>query len=342
MQTIIITIAAILLGSALFSCSEAALFTISLGRAKALGEQKKRGALNLIKIKENMRRPITVLVVLNNIFNIVGSIIIGALTSKVFGSAWIGVISAVFTLLIILFGEILPKSFGENYAERIALRIAGPLLALTKLFIPLVWCIERATQPFLKKNQIISEEEIRILSHLGHLEGSIEKDEQEIIQRVFLLNDLTAKDIMTPRTVMETLEADKTLGAVEATIYTLSHSRLPVYAQNRDNIVGICHQRQLLTAIGRDEKNRKVAEFMQAPIFVPEKMRVDELLLFFQNKKCHLAVVKDEFGGTMGIVTLEDALEQLVGEIVDEKDREVDMRATAKEKAQSIGVAGGP
>jgi len=330
MQALIFVVLVVLIGSALFSCVEAALFSVSLGRARVLAEQKKRGSANLVKVKENIRRPITVIVILNNIFNIAGSITVGAITGQVLGNAWIGVISAILTFLIIVLGEIIPKTLGENYAEPISLFAAGPLLASTKIFLPFIWLTEKLTSPFAKKNKIVSEEEIRILSHLGHLEGSIEKDEKEMIQKVFRLNDLTAEDIMTPRTVVEALEYDKTLDEAEDEIYALNHSRLPVYRGDL-GIVGIVHQRNLLIAIGRDQGKKKISDFQEPPVYVSEKMKADELLPFFQKRRCHLAIVRDEFGGTSGVVTLEDVLEQLVGEIVDETDEETDMRIKAKQ-----------
>jgi len=336
MQTVILTIFIILTGSAFFSGIEAALFTVSLSRAKVLAEQKKKGAASLAAIKENMRRPITVLVLFNNAFNIVGSIIVGILASRIFESAGIGIVSAILTFLIIIFGEIIPKSIGENYSEQIGLAVSKPLLFATKIFAPIVWCFENITKPFTKKHQIVSEEEIRILSHLGHLEGSIEEDEKEMIHKVFRLNDLTAKDIMTPRTVVAALEGEKTLAETEREIYELTHSRLPIYHDNLDNIIGVCHERALLAALAKDEKQRKVSEFRTEVMFVPENMKADKILPLFQKQKCHLAVVVDEFGGTSGVVTLEDVLEQLVGEIIDEKDREVDTRIKAKEIKEKL------
>lgn len=330
MQTLVLTILVILFGSAILSCVEAALFSVSLSRIKVLAEKKKRGAVSLLLIKENMRRPITVLVIFTNVLNIVGSIIVGVVAVKIFGNAWLGAISVALTFLIIIFGEIIPKSFGESHSEKIALAAAKPLFFITKIFSPFIWIIEKITDPFTKKSAIVSEEEIRMLSHLGHLEGSIEEDEKEMINKVFRLNDLTAKDIMTPRTVVVAFEEEKTLAELEERIYNLSRSRLPMYHKNLDNITGVCHERDLLTALARDEKERKIAEFRQEVIVVPESMKADKLLPFFQKQKCHLAVVIDEFGGTSGIVTLEDVLEQLVGEIVDEKDKEINTRIEAK------------
>ena len=330
MQTLIFTVVIVLLCSATISAIEAALFGISLSRAKIFLAQKKKHAVDLVTIRENMHKPITVLVVFNNIFNIVGSMIVGALAIKILGSTWLGLVSAVMTFLIIVVAEIIPKSIGSSHAESISLAAARPLLFLIKVLKPFIWLIEKATKPFTKKQKIVSEEEIRILSHLGHLEGVIEEDEKEMIHKVFQLNDLSAKDIMTPRTVIIALDGDKTLGEVEEQIYSLSHSRLPIYHDNLDKITGVCHQRDLLTALARDEKGRRISEFRHEVMFVPENMKADKLLPLFQKQRYHLAIVTDEFGGTAGLVTLEDVLEQLVGEIVDEKDKEIDTREKAR------------
>jgi CBS domain containing-hemolysin-like protein len=329
-QTLIFTILIILFGSALFSGIEAALFSVSLSKAKILSEKKKSGAISLAAIKENMRRPLTVIVIFNNAFNIVGSIIVGFVAAGALGSAWIGVISAVLTFLIIIFGEIVPKSIGENYAERISLFVAKPLLFVTKIFFPFIWAIEKITGPFMQKHKIISEEEIKILSHLGHLEGSIEKDEKEMIQKVFRLNDLTAKNIMTPRAVIVALDGDKTLQELEEKIYSLAHSRLPVFRGNADKIIGVCHQRDLLIALGKDQKERKISEFSHEVTFVSENTKADKLLPLFQKQRCHMAIVAGDSGIISGLVTLEDVLEQLVGEIIDETDAEIDARAKEK------------
>jgi CBS domain containing-hemolysin-like protein len=331
MSNLIILIFVIIVGSALFSGLEAAIFAISLAQAKILKEQKKKGADALVKIKEKMSRPITVIVVFNNITNIVGSIFVGVLTADILGSTWLGGVSAVLTFLIIIFGEIIPKTIGENYAEKITLRAAKPLLFMTTVFSPLVWMLEKITDRFATAKKIVSEEELQILSQLGHLEGTIEEDERDMIKKVFELNDLSAKDIMTPRTVVVSFPKEKTLSELEEKIYNLPNARIPVYSKNLDNVIGVCQRRDLLTALARDNKSAKISEFIKPAIYVKESAKADELLPLFQRKRYHLAIVKDEFGGTSGVVTLEDVLEQLVGEIVDETDKEVDMRIKAKE-----------
>ncbi len=333
METLIILIVAIILGSALFSGVEAALFGVTLAQAKILKEQKKRGAVTLVKIKEKVSRSITVIVIFNNLINIVGSIFVGFLTAEILGSAWLAGVSAVLTFLIIIVGEIIPKTIGTHYSEKISLTIAGPLYFLTKVFYPIVIVLEKITNRFSTHQKIVSEEELQILSHLGHLEGSIEKDERDMIHRVFTLNDLSAREIMTPRTVVVALPKEKTIGEMEKEIYKLVNSRLPVYDENLDNILGVCNRRDLLIALGKGQKHLTIHDLTKPAIFVSEHAKADDLLPLFQRKRYHLAVVRDEFGGTSGVVTLEDVLEQLVGEIVDETDKYVDTRVQAQQES---------
>ena len=332
MEELILVILVILVGSGICSMVEAALFSISLSRARILLEQKKFGAISLLKIKGNMHRSITVIVIFNNIFNIAGSIFVGLIAMETLGSAWIGVVSAIFTFLIIIFSEIVPKTVGTSYSEPIALYTAKPLLLITKLFSPIIWFIDLFIKPFSAKKRIVSEEEIKILSRLGHIEGSIEADEEEMIQKIFTLNDLTAKDIMTPRIVVKAFEGNEILNKIKDEIYSLPHSRFPIYENNLDNIIGVCHQRDLLIAFGKETEEKRIKEFIKKDylLFVNEKIKLDKLILIFQKQKIHLAIVTDEFGGTSGVVTLEDVLEQIVGEIVDETDKSIDLRIKAK------------
>lgn len=320
----------VLFGSAIFSGIEAAIFSVSVGKIMALKKKGKKGADSLLKIKQNISRPITVIVIFNNIVNIVGSILIGAYVAKTLGDAWLGTVSAVLTFLIIIFGEIIPKNIGENYAERIGLATAGSILFFTKILTPIVWIFEKITHKFNVKRNIASEEEIKILSHLGHLEGSIERDEKEMIQNVFRLNDLSAKDIMTPRSVMTAFSGDKTLGELKEDIYDSAQSRIPVFENDTNNITGVCFLREVLVALAKDETDKKISEFKHRIISVSSKAKVDYLLILFRKKHTHLAIVKDKYGTVLGLVTLEDVLEQLVGEIVDETDEVVDLQEEAK------------
>ncbi len=331
MNTLIATIAILIIGSAIFSCSEAALFSAPINKVEVLKEKGVSGAASLLKIKKNMRPSITVLVVFTNIFNVAGSALVGMITTQTLGSSVVGIVSAILTFLVIIFAEIIPKTIGDVFAVPISLKVARPVLFATKILRPFTWFIELITAPFPKKTRKITEGEIKTLSRLGYLEGVIEKDEKDMINRVFMLNDLKAKDIMTPRTVINAIEAEKSLGEIEEDIYESSHSRMPIYEDNLDEIVGICHRRDILTNLAKDKKSRNIKELMNSEVItVKESIKIDRLIPIFQKKRCHLAIVEDEFGGTSGVVTLEDVLEQIIGEVVDEFDEEVDLREKAK------------
>ncbi|MDP4007409.1 MAG: hemolysin family protein [bacterium] len=329
MDNLLLLIFAVVAGSAFFSGIEAAIFSVSLSRARVLVAQKKSGAQSLVKIKQGMNRPIVVIVIFNNAINIAGSIFVGVLAAEILGSAWLGVISTLLIVLIITFGEIIPKTLGEKFSEEISCFVARPLLFSIKLFLPFIVLLEKITNRFGVARKIVSEEELQILSHIGHLEGEIESDERDMIDRVFTLNDIPAKKIMTPRTVIYALEAKKTIGELANEIYNLQFSRLPVYSGDLDTILGVCNRTDLLIALGKDQKDATVESFAQEAIYISENTKADVLLPLFQKQRYHLAIVQDEFGGTSGVVTLEDVLEQLVGEIVDETDRYVDMRKRA-------------
>ena len=330
MTQLIFLVAFVVVLSFLFSMVEAALFSVPLTRAKLLEEKGVFGAKAFLAIKEHPSRTIASLVLLNNINNTAGSIFIGYLATQVFGNSALGIVSAIVTVLIIIFGEIIPKTIGENHAERISLVFAHPLRGITKVLSPLTYLLGGITNRFLKKKKYTSEEELRLLSQLGRLEGSIEKDEHDMINRVFTLNDMCARDIMTPRTVMEGVEQDAMLKDLGEFLYHKAYSRLPVFGEDMDDVVGVLSTKKALATIAQGHGDMKVSELMDKPFSISEKLRVDTLLGILQKQRIHMAIVRDEFGGTAGIVTLEDALEQLVGEIVDETDDVVDLREEAK------------
>lgn len=335
MTTLILLVLAVVIGSGLFSGIEAALFSVPHSRVLLLKEQDKKGAAALAQIKSNPQKAIIVIVIANNIVNIVGSIFVGVVATNALGDATIGIVSAVLTFLIIIFGEILPKTIGENNAEKIGLLVSRPLVIWIRVLAPVVWLLEKLTQRFSIARKMVSEEELHMLSELGHLEGSIEEDERDIIQKVFTLNDITARDIMTPRTVTSGLQKDSIIGEIRNEIYELKNSRIPVYDKTIDNVIGLSYRKSLLIALAKDEDSRSVESFMQDVLYVSEDMRVDDLLQLFLERREQLAIVKDEFEGTSGLVTLEDVLEQLVGEIVDEDDEIINARIKAKREADA-------
>ncbi|MGD1702352.1 hemolysin family protein [Dapis sp. BLCC M229] len=328
--TIIVLI--ILIGSALCSATETALLSVSPIKVQQLVQPKKPAALALWVIKKKINRPIATVVIINNIFNIVGSILIGNIAASVLGNAWLGVFSAILTFLVIVFGEIIPKTLGERYAMRFALTIALPVQGLTFIFTPIVWLMEKITSPFTqgKKLPTTNEAEIMFLTRIGYQEGVIEGDEAEMIRRVFRLNDKSAFDIMTPRIATTYLHSDSTLAEVKSDIISSQHSRIIVIGDSIDDVLGMVLKHELLKAMIEGKDNQKISDFMRDVRFIPDTLRVDILLKEFQKYRQHLMVVLDEYGGMSGVVSLEDVLEELTGEIVDETDKSIDLQVVAR------------
>jgi CBS domain containing-hemolysin-like protein len=344
MLTLIILTISLILGSALCSSVETALFSVSTLKVRQLAQSNNPSAVALLAIREHMNRPIATIVILNNLFNILGSILTGNLAAKVLGDSWLGVFSGVLTFLIIIFGEIVPKTIGERYAEQISLLAALPVTALSIVFTPLVWVLETITAPLTKgkKRPTTNEAEIKLLANIGQQEGIIESNEAEMIQRVFRLNDLTASDLMTPRIILTYIRGDLTLAEGKTDIITSQHTRIIVIDNSIDQVIGFALKQDLLTAMVEGKNNQKIATLTRKVRFVPETIKADKLLKGFIEAHEHLAVVVDEYGNVVGVVTLEDVLEVITGEIVDETDKFVDMQEIARKKRerilQSMGV----
>jgi CBS domain containing-hemolysin-like protein len=343
MLAIIIAVIIVLSGSALCSAGETALLSISPIRVRQLAQSKKPVTLALASIKNKINRPIATIVILNNIFNIVGSIVIGSLATATLGASWLGLFSGILTFLIIVCGEIIPKTVGQRYAEPFCLLIAIPVRFLTIIFAPLVWLVDKVTAPFTKGKNLptTNEAEIKFLTNIGYQEGVIEDDEAEMIQRVFQLNDLTASALMTPRIIITYLKGELTLAECQTEIIQSQHTRILVIDDTIDNITGLVLKDELLTAMITGNGDRKISDLVRQVRFVPETIRADKLLKVFQETREHLAVVLDEYGGVAGVVTLEDVLEVLTGEIVDETDRNVDLQEIARKKRQRLLQARG-
>lgn len=321
MALLIIVSLVVIVASALASGSEAALFSITQSKVRAMAAAGKPGSKALLTIKKDMPKTIATIVIVNNIANIVGSGAVGAIAGSVFNSTAIGIFFALFTFLIIVFSEIIPKTFAESYADRIAIAIARPVHFLKMVFSPVVWVTERIAKPFRgNAKRSVSEEEIKIMAQMGREEGIIEHDESKMIQRVFKLNDITADDMMTPWQLVEAVAGDKTLGVLREKILALRHSRVPIYGEQQDEILGVVLLKDLLSAIASDRFASTPSEYVQEPLFVQHDMLADDLLILFQRRQRHLGIVVDENRKLKGVVTLEDVLEELVGEITDEKD----------------------
>jgi CBS domain containing-hemolysin-like protein len=336
MGVLIGTVLVVLIGSGLCSGSEIALLSVPPVRARQLAQEGGTRAHALLAIKQEIARPIAAIVVLNNVFNIVGSIAVGSIAIAVFGERWVGVVSGVLTFLIILFAEIAPKTLAERYAEPFALLVAVPVRWLTVLLTPLVVMFEILMRPLTRGERAPStnEAEIRLLAGIGRSEGVIEEDEMEMIQRVFQLNDLLARDLMTPRTAVTWLDAGTDLAEARDDILASEHSRILIVEGDLDRTVGVAFKHDLLAALLADVGG--TLEDHARPVeAVPWLIPADDLLEAFRHEREHLVLVIDEYGGTMGIVTLEDVIEVLTGPIVDETDRRPDLRGYARARGRS-------
>lgn len=329
---LVTSVLTVLIVSAMASGTEAALFAVSVGQVKAFIDQKRRGAVALQALKDDMSKTITTVVIINNIANIVGSMFIGTVADKQFGGdslgpvSYVGLFSALLTFLVIAFSEIVPKTLGERYAERISLTIAPPLRLLTSVFTPLIWVLDVVTRPFTRFSgqglQVTSEAEIKALTELGKQAGILEEGESDLIQQAFALTDIDAGDLMTPLAKVDYLQADSQIGELKNCLANLTHTRLPVIGGTFDKLEGVVHIRNLLQALAEDKDEMLVRDFANEPTFIPSTAAGAQLLDHFRKTKQHLTIVVDGFGTMLGVLTLEDVLEVLVGDIVDETDLE--------------------
>ena len=334
MSILVFSVLALLFVSAMASGTEAALFAVPISKVKAFLDEERRGAKALQTIKDDMGSAITTVVIINNIANIVGSIAVGSLASKHFGEYLLfgyipgmTLFSGFLTFLVIAFSEVVPKTLGERHAERLSLLISPVLLGLIKFFQPFIWVLEIVTSPFTRFEgsalAVTSEAEIKALTELGHRAGIIEAEESELIHNVFTLGDVDAADIMTPLAKVDYLQADQKLDDIREQLATLTHTRLPVIDGTFENLEGVVHLRNMLQGLAEGAGQKQVREFAKEPTYIPSTASGDALLKHFQKTKQHLTIVVDGFGTMLGVLTLEDVLEVLVGDIVDETDREV-------------------
>ena len=314
-------VVAVIAGSALCSGVEAALLTVNPVRVHELAarSQPVRGARRLEQLRQRLGRTLSVLVIANNVFNIFGSLMLGGYAAIVFKRLGIGGIalplfSVSLTVLVILLGEILPKALGSRLALPVALSSAPTLAVLARLMLPLVLVLEQLLPAITADNEISTdEEEIRQLARLGSQKGQIEADEAAMIAKVFQLNDLTARDLMTPRVAAPTLEGAASLEQLRNTLLANNAEWWVVLGEEVDEVLGVASRERLLTALLEGEGGRNAAS-LSAPVdYVPEMIRADRLLTGFRRNSTGVRVVVDEFGGFVGVIGAEAVLAVLAG-----------------------------
>lgn len=319
-------ILAVLLGlSALFSASETAFYSVSKIKVKDLVQQKRKGSLALTRLKDNQKRLLTTILIGNNLVNIGASALATVITTQSFGLKGVGIATGVMTLLILTFGEIIPKSLATINSEKIALLLARPIELLMYLLYPVILVMEniiKYTHKLLgveKEMPLITEQEIKTMIRLGAEEKVIERKEKELLESVLEFNDITASEVLTPRIKMFCLSETLTLQESLPIIIKEGFSRIPLFRSTKDKITGIVHVKDVIKGL-QSKEALQLKDISQKPFFVSKETILSELFKEFQSKHMHMAIVVDEFGGTAGLVTLEDLLEEIVGEIMDEKD----------------------
>ena len=310
--------------SAFFSGSEIAFFTVSPAKARALAEEGRRGAQALVRVKANPDRLLVTILIGNNTANILAASIATWVATRALGSAGVGLATGVITLLVLFFGEITPKSFAVANASRLALGAAPVMEFLSRVLFFLVIPLERLTRALLPERRHpgprITEGEIRSMTQLGHAGGTIDEHERLLIERVFTFDTTQAWEIMTPRVEIFAWSEDRRLADVAQELRTVPYSRIPVYAESLDDISGVLYARDAYQALIAGQRDVPLRHLAREPLFVPESVTLIQLLRDFQTRRIHMGIVVDEHGGTDGVVTLEDILEELVGEIHDEVD----------------------
>jgi len=323
--------------SGFFSGSETALTSLNRIRIHHLVKKGVPRAQLLLELTSRPNRLLSTILVGNNIVNIAASAMATSISLRLFGDEGVGIAVAFVTVLVLIFGEITPKTYAAITSETTALRVAVPVYWLQVLFAPVVRLLGFVTNFIIRVSGArqaapgtrITEDEIKIMVGMGEGQGVIESQEREMIDNVFQLNDTLVREVMLPRVDIVAVEADSSLRDPWEKIIDFGHSRLPVYEGSLDNIVGILYAKDLMPKHGQlDEFTTR--SIMREAYHVPETKRADELLRQMRKERVHIAVVLDEFGGTAGLVFFEDLVETIIGEIGDEYDERKPLIETVK------------
>lgn len=315
----------LLILSAFFSAAEVAFVTLSSAKVDAMVKRRLPRAKLVRKLKETPRKLLVGILIGNNVVNIGASSLATVVMANFFDSAVIGITTGVMTLLVLIFGEIIPKSYASNHPKRFAI-FSAPIIRLIVLFLyPFIIIFDAITNLVAGKHigDSVTEEELLALVKSGKKQGAIEEGEGNMIERLFSFNDITAEDIMTPRIRMVAMDHDISLKEAVAIVKANPFTRYPVMKDTPDDIVGFVHARNVLLA--HSDRKKTLKSVLSPLLTIPRQMKIDDVMKEFQKRKIHMAVVVDEFGGTEGIVTFEDVIEELVGEITDEHDIDKDM-----------------
>lgn len=322
---------------------EAVLYSVPQSQVEVMARSGKRSGATLKNLKKNIQQPITAILTLNTVANTMGAAVAGASAAAVFGEENLIWFSVFFTLAILLFSEILPKTAGVAYAKILAPWIAMPLAGLIRIMHPLVKLCQIVTLliPKQEKEVMVTIEEIQAVAVLGRKSGEIEPQQERVIANILKLQDKIVRQVMTPRTVVFSLSEHLTIAeALQMKDQWSRHSRVPVYDENQDDVVGIVLSRNVLLSLYEGNEDQRLSELMQPVHFVPEAAPLNKILMEFFEQRIHLFVVVDEYGSVTGVISLEDIIEEIVGrEIIDESDKAGNLREYARHRKKLLQKA---
>ncbi len=339
MLELVVAVCIVVSISAISSIFEAALYSVPIAHVEAMAQRDLPSGRILRRLKEKIDEPIAVILLLNTVSNTAGASITGYLAARALGEGAIIYFSAAISLLILIFAEVIPKTVGVVYARALAGPVALPIYILVVVFKPVLLVLGLITGVIRRSasEDAVSDEHLIALAKLGRREGVLRKDEAAVIENVLALDSKFARDVLTPRTVLFALKHDETVGDVWKEKGVWRHTRAPVYEGTLDKVVGIVHRADVLGAVAGGQLDTTVGSLAKPIYFVPETIRLDRLLRTFLKRKQHMFAVADEYGGLEGVVTLEDVLEEILGqEIVDEYDEIHDMQEHARQRAASL------
>lgn len=315
---------------AFFCASETALMSASKIKIRHLVEKDIKKARTVLSVTEKPEKLFNTILTAQNLFTTLASALGTILAIKYFGAYGVILAPVIITIFIVIFGEVTPKIYAASKAEKVALKVAGPIDKIVRFMSPVVFVLIAATKFFVKilggstkqEPYHLTEEEIKTVIDISTREGVITSDEKSMLKRVFRFADITVSEVMAPRVEMVCLEAESNLNKISEVIKQTGHSRIPIYEGNIDNITGIVYAKDLLGFFDKLPEDLLARDIAREPIFVPASQKIIKLLSALKKKKNTMAIIIDEFGGTAGLVTVELLLEEIVGDIQDEYDFE--------------------
>jgi len=312
--------------SGFFSSSEVALISITRAKVRTLVNENRPGSKALAALKESPEHLLITILIGNNIVNVAAASLATAIAIQVFGDIGVGIATGFVVIILLVFSEIGPKIYAARASDSFALTVAPIVLVLSRIFTPLIWLVQRVNPKFGSGKETIepsvTEEEIKEWIDVGKEEGTIEQAEQDMLYSVLEFADTTAREIMTPRVNVIAMEDTVSFEAAIQIFNETGFSRIPVYHDQIDNINGILNVKDVFSAMISHRKDAAVKDVMYDPMFVPETKKIDDLLKELQVHRVQMAIVIDEYSSFVGIVTVEDILEEIVGDILDEYDKE--------------------